>query len=181
MLPCSIAEEVFLQYQKLISSIDDTILSLYRKWYDGLTDDIFDRLRRPLLCRSTSKPGLLECNIDRSLLELFRECKYWQSIGYEVPQHVTKVYNKATTIKFVYDNVLMVVMDYNKIIAALSDEERLLFKQLITSVEKKISPGLSALTWLSEVSDTYIAECSAVTAEVMINLFIACSHYDKKP
>lgn len=61
----------------------------------------------------------------------------------------------------------MVVMDYNKIIAALSDEERLLFRQLLVSVEKKIAPGLTALTWLSEVSDAYIAECSAVTAEVI--------------
>lgn len=60
----------------------------------------------------------------------------------------------------------MVVMDYNKIVAALSDEERMLFRQLITSVEKKIAPGLTALTWLTELSDEYIAECSAVTAEV---------------
>lgn len=65
MLPCSIAEEVLLQYEKLISSIDDKILSLYRKWYDGIGDDVNMRLNRPLLCRSTSKPGLLECNMDR--------------------------------------------------------------------------------------------------------------------
>lgn len=103
-------------------------------------------------------------------MELFRECKYWQCIGYEIPQHVIKIYSKAATVKFVYDNVLMVVMDYNKIISALSDEERLLFRQLLVSVEKKISPGLSALTWVSEVSDAYIAECSAVTAEVLYRL-----------
>lgn len=104
----------------------------------------------------------------RSLLELFRECKYWSCLGYEISQHVVKVYNKATTIRFVYDNVLMVVMDYNKIIAALSDEERLLFRSLLVSVEKKIAPGLTALTWVSEVSDAYISEVSAVTAEVRI-------------
>lgn len=65
MMPCSIAEEVFMQYEKLIASIDDRILSLYRKWYDGLGDDISNQLQRPLLCRSSSKPGLLECNMDR--------------------------------------------------------------------------------------------------------------------
>lgn len=62
----------------------------------------------------------------------------------------------------------MVVMDYNKIISALSDEERLLFKQLLVTVEKKIAPGLTALNWMSDVSDEYIAECSAVTAEVLL-------------
>ncbi|KAI4461456.1 dynein heavy chain [Holotrichia oblita] len=57
-------------------------------------------------------------------------------------------------------------MDYNKILSSLSDEERLLFKQLLYVVEKKIAPGLSKLTWAADVGDEYIAECSACTAEL---------------
>lgn len=133
---------------------------------DSLGDDVTSRLRRPLLMRSTSRPGLLECNIDRSLLTIFHECKYWKCLGFEIPHHVQVVEAKSDMIRLVYENVLMVVMDYNKILAGLSDEERLLFKPLINNVERKVAPGLSKLTWGADVSDAYIAECSACTAEL---------------
>ena len=51
---------------------------------------------------------------------------------------------------------------------ALSSEERFLFKELIKACNKKINPGLKNLKWNSEVSDFYIADCSAYTAEVII-------------
>lgn len=65
MMPCSIAHEVFAQYDKLIASIDEKILYLYRKWVDSIGEDVNARLNRPLMCKSVMKPGLLECNIDR--------------------------------------------------------------------------------------------------------------------
>lgn len=65
MLPCSISREVFAQYEKLILSIDDHILNIYRKWVDSIGEDISARVNRPLMCKSPTKPGLLECNIDR--------------------------------------------------------------------------------------------------------------------
>lgn len=65
MMPCSIARDVFAQYEKLISSIDDSVLSLYRKWVDSIGEDINARINRPLMCKSLTKAGLLECNIDR--------------------------------------------------------------------------------------------------------------------
>lgn len=102
----------------------------------------------------------------RSLLDLFKEAKYWEALKFEIPGHVMSVYKKANTLKLVFESVLCVVMDYNKILAALSDEERLLFRQLINNVEKKIAPGLSKLNWAADVSDAYIAECSACTADV---------------
>lgn len=166
MLPCSLAEEIILQYNKLIASIDELITNLYRKWIDVIGDDVHSRLKRPLMRRSAEKAGLFECNIDGFLLDMIHEAKYWQLMHFDIPGHVMNLYNKASSIKFVYDSVIMVVMDYNKILAALSDEERLLFRVLIQVVERKIAPGLSKLTWATEVSDAYIAECSSYTAEV---------------
>nr|CAI5834494.1 unnamed protein product [Callosobruchus analis] len=166
MMPCSISREVFAQYEKLIKSINETILGLYRKWVDSIGEDVSGRLNRPLMCKSITKPGLLEANIDRSLLEIFHEAKYWEALNYEIPTYVKSVYQKADSIKFVYECVLNVVLDYNKIISSFSDDERLLFKPLISSVEKKIMPGLNKLTWSADVGDEYIAECSNTTAEL---------------
>lgn len=193
MLPCSISKDVFAQYQKLIASIDDKIFNLYRKWIDSIGEDINLRLQRPLMCKSISKPGLLECNIDRyslqpvflapfqqlcffrSLLEMFKEAKYWDALTFEIPTYVKSVYQKSDSIRFIYECVLNVVLDYNKIVSSLSDEERLLFKPLISNVEKKISPGLSKLTWAADIGDEYIAECSNNTAEVPTRSFTASS------
>lgn len=164
--PCGIAEEIFVQYEKLIASIDETILNIYRRWVETLGEDVTSRLKRPLLMKSINKPGLLECNIDRSFVKMFHECQFWKCLDFEIPAHVQVINSRSDMLKLVYENVLMVVMDYNKILAALSDEERLLFKPLISNVEKKIAPGLSSLTWNADVSDVYIAECSACTAEL---------------
>ncbi|ERL85346.1 hypothetical protein D910_02766 [Dendroctonus ponderosae] len=175
MLPCSISKDVFAQYQKLIASIDDKIFNLYRKWIDSIGEDINLRLQRPLMCKSISKPGLLECNIDRSLMEMFKEAKYWDALNFEIPTYVKSVYQKADSLRFIYECVLNVVLDYNKIVSSLSDEERLLFKPLISNVEKKISPGLSKLTWAADIGDEYIAECSNNTAEDFVDDYKQCN------
>lgn len=83
-----------------------------------------------------------------------------------MPMYVKSLYSKASSIEFVYECVLNVVLDYNRILCSLSDDERLLFKPLISAVEKKISPGLSKLTWSADIGDEYITECSNTTAEV---------------
>ncbi|XP_044753245.1 dynein axonemal heavy chain 2 [Coccinella septempunctata] len=168
LMPCSLAPEIFSQYEKLVASIDDRVLNLFRKWLDSLGEGLPERLNRPLMIKSTYRYGLLECNMDRTLLKVFHEAKYWESLGYEIPTYVNSVYQKSKTIRIIYESVLAVVLDYNKILTSLSDEERLLFKPIISSVEKKISPGLSKLTWGADVGDEYIEECSNNTAELQI-------------
>lgn len=86
--------------------------------------------------------------------------------------YVKPVYQKAESIRFIYECVLNVVLDYNKIISSLSDDERLLFRPLISAVEKKISPGLNKLTWGTDIGDEYIADCSNTTAEVSFDMLL---------
>lgn len=166
MLPCSISKDVFNQYDKLVAFIDDKMTNIYRKWIELSGDDLSARLKRSLMCKSATKPGLLECNIDRSLLKIFEEIKYWDLLEYDIPTQLKTFNAKADKIKFIYENVVDVVINYNRIICSLSDEERLLFKRLIIAVEGKIAPGLRQLTWETDIVDEYIAECNTVTAEV---------------
>lgn len=171
LMPCSISKEIFGHYFKLLESMQEKILFLHKKWVASTGEDVISRLNRPLMCRSRMKPGLLECNIDRSLLKIFRETKIFnEALDFEVPFHIKGLYQKAKTILFVYESVLTVVLDYNRVISSLSDEERLLFKPLITAVERKISPGLTKLTWSFDVVDEYIADCCNNTAEVLNGL-----------
>lgn len=61
---CGIAMEVRQQYDKLLVSIKEHIKDLFRKWNDTLEDNIVQRLNRPLMRKSASRPGLLENNFD---------------------------------------------------------------------------------------------------------------------
>lgn len=174
---CNLREDVYEQYEKLIKSIDERIRYLYHNWEQSLGTNMWGRLNRPLLNRSVTRPGLLECNIDRTVLPTCRETQYWVQLGYEVPYNIKNVYAKYDNLKLVYEEVLTVVMDYNRILTSLSDEERILFRQLISLVEKKISPGLSALKWNSDVSDEYLSECCQVTLELQefVNDYKTCN------
>lgn len=51
--------------------------------------------------------------------------------------------------------------------AALSDEERLLFRELIKGCDKKINPGLQRYTWDTDIADLYIVECLTFTSMVL--------------
>ena len=55
-----------------------------------------------------------------------------------------------------------------RIIAALSAEERALFRERIRFLDRKIHPGLTKLTWASKgISDYFIGECRQNSSKVM--------------
>ena len=63
---------------------------------------------------------------------------------------------------------------YTRIIAALSQEERGLFRERIRFLDKKIHPGLTKLTWASKgISDYFITECRMHASKVL-SLKISC-------
>ncbi|XP_025835309.1 dynein heavy chain 2, axonemal-like [Agrilus planipennis] len=163
---CKYREETFNLYDKCLNLIDEATLNLYRKWVDTIGEDVMERLNRPLLCKSVTRPGLLECNIDRSILPMIRECKIFESLKFEIPANAKFIIDKADSLRNTYECVLQVVLDYNAILSALADEERILFKQLIGTVEKRIQPGLMGLTWSVDEIEDYVAECGAYTAEL---------------
>lgn len=55
------------------SNITLKIKELNYNWLDSIETDVSKRLGKTLCCRSMSHPGLLECNIDRSILDIFDE------------------------------------------------------------------------------------------------------------
>lgn len=107
----------------------------------------------------------------RSILDICTEARHWESLEFDIPTHIKSLYLKYENVQYVYESVMTVVIDYNRIISSLSDRERLLFKQLINACDKKITPGLFKLTWNDDVCDTYIADCVTHTGEVYLIKF----------
>ncbi|XP_012280984.2 dynein heavy chain 2, axonemal [Orussus abietinus] len=166
MFPCNMAEEVYLQHKILVASIEDSISDLYYKWINDTGENPVDRLDRFLMRRSSVTPEFIECNIDQSIIQICKEASYWINLGFNVPVHIQVVHGKWDTLQFVYESVLTVVLSYNKIIDALSKQERELFRDLIRLVDRKIKVGLTRFTWNSEFIDAFIQDCCNQTANL---------------
>lgn len=157
---------VIADYEQMRTSITSSIKRIHEQWLDTMDVNVHNKLDRTLMCRSVTRPGLLECNIDRGILELCEEARYFEMLGLGVPVHISQIYTKYNTIRLVYESVLCVVLEFNKIIESLSDKERVLFKALIQNCERRIVPGIYKLTWGGEFIDAYIAECVKQTGQV---------------
>ena len=79
---------------------------------------------------------------------------------FEIPHYAADVHSKREDLRILRENVLLVVRDYNRIIAVLTPEDRALFKERIRFLDKKIHPGLTKLSWASKgISEYFVNEC----------------------
>lgn len=150
------------------SNITQKIKDLNYDWLDSIETDVSKRLGRTLCSRSVSHPGLLECNIDRSILDLFDEAKHFEILRFSVPVHINRICQKSNDIRWTYQSIIKVCCNYNEIVNSLSDKERLLFKPLIQNAYRKVTPGIKTLKWSDEMNqiEPYIAECLSYTKKV---------------
>ena len=83
-----------------------------------------------------------------------------------------KINHYIQSILFVYTNSFILQLFpfiYFRIIAALSLEERGLFKERIRFLDKKIHPGLTKLTWGSKgISDYFITDCRINASKIQL-------------
>ena len=98
-------------------------------------------------------------NFSKELLKLFNEMYYWERLRFEVPHYAVEIYRQCENLRVLRENVLLVVRDYNRILSSLDHQERALFKERIRSLDKKIRPGMTKLTWASDGIEYFVLEC----------------------
>ncbi|CAG5134523.1 unnamed protein product, partial [Candidula unifasciata] len=163
-------EEVRLQYKSLIAALDEYIRKTYYEWThkaekennisEGKSSEPNKLLEIPLMCRSHERPPMLDLNFNRQLVKMFQELYYWERLLFEVPHFAVEIYAKKDDLRILRENMLLVVREYNRIIAALSIEERGLFKERIKFLDKRLHPGLTKLFWTAKGTiEFFITEC----------------------
>ncbi|XP_065644391.1 dynein axonemal heavy chain 2 isoform X2 [Hydra vulgaris] len=171
-----LGDEIKQQYSQLAQALDDYVRKLFNEWTNTVEKDTVKLLDVPLMCKNTQKTGMLDIHFDRSLLKLFQEISYWEKLLFEIPHYAANVYSKREELRMLKENVLLVVCDYNKIVAMLNSEERALFKERIRFLDKKIQPGLTKLTWASKgVSEYFVSDCrlNSCKLQAVVNHFKA--------
>ncbi|XP_062849650.1 dynein axonemal heavy chain 2 [Trichomycterus rosablanca] len=155
-----IGEEAFKSYGQLAQTLDELVRRMFSEWSQSLDCQSLKRLDQPLIIRCKEKTGMLDINFDKELLKMFHEIHYWERLKFEVPHFVSDVYQRKEDLHTLRGNVLLLVRDYNRIIASLSSEVLGLFQERIRILDKKIQPGLSKLLWSSKgVSSVFISDC----------------------
>lgn len=80
-----------------------------------------------------------------------------------------KLSTKWLTLKLRYEGAVMLCRSYNAILKALSIEERLLFKELLKSLDNSVAPGFDKITWNSPDVEKFYTDCTVETSNVMID------------
>ena len=52
--------------------------------------------------------------VTRALLKLFQEIYYWERLGYETPHYASEAYTKNDEQRYLRENILLIVRDYNR-------------------------------------------------------------------
>lgn len=136
----------------------DTVKSLYDKWLDLNRTEAISKLNRTLMVRSVTHPGLLECNISHAIFDINLEAHYFKILGFGIPVHINQFYTRHS-FKIVYDAVIKLLVDYNRILISMSEKERLLFRCLLQVCDTAFLPVVYRLTWNNEGLDVVMADC----------------------
>lgn len=160
------AEEKLKMYEQTMDNIRKKIEDYNNEWSSQISTQPINYLTRFLINRSPTHGGLLECNIDRNIMPIFEEAKYFDFIEIPLPAVLLQTYPKAKRIINVFNKVANVVLLHNRILSSLSDKERLLFKEHIKTMDKKLAPGLFRLNYNEEMTDAYITECLSTLNEL---------------
>jgi dynein heavy chain len=152
-------EETQQQYLSLAQSLEEFIGKLFNDWVATVDKELWKHLELPLMSKS-HRMGMLDLSFSKPLLKLLNEICYWERLRFEIPHYTHEVYAKRENLRSLRENVLLVVRDYNRIIQNLTLEERALFKERIRSLDKKVRPGLTKLTWAAQGNlDQFVHDC----------------------
>eukprot|EP00106_Octopus_bimaculoides_P014248 XP_014781690.1 PREDICTED: dynein heavy chain 2, axonemal-like [Octopus bimaculoides] len=164
--------DITKNYHQLISALDENIRKYFNEWNLNLDKDPLTYLDLPLMQKTIEDDvPVLHLNFNKALLKMLSEIHYWEYLMFEIPYYAARVYSKQKELRDRREHVLLVVRDYNRIINSLNQNERGLFKERIKFLDKKISPGLSKLTWNSKgTTDSFITECRNTAEKIQLKI-----------
>eukprot|EP01063_Lacrimia_lanifica_P009197 TRINITY_DN1620_c2_g3_i1.p1 TRINITY_DN1620_c2_g3~~TRINITY_DN1620_c2_g3_i1.p1 ORF type:complete len:4609 (+),score=2253.81 TRINITY_DN1620_c2_g3_i1:158-13984(+) len=140
-------EKVEAQRDTLPQHLDVPLISSIRVTHDSEDVDIF------------------ECNFPSELLKLLDEIRYWTrqgpaGLGMTIPPAAQDMQTREERLRVFRENVSVAVRAYNKIVLALSPEERRLFAERISFLDSKYAPGMSKLLWSSKgIVEYFVRDC----------------------
>jgi dynein heavy chain len=159
-----VSTDIRQQYEYVKQALDDFIQRQFKEWSYHIENEPTKKLECPLIKRINDE-GYLQANFDPSLLKLFQEIKFWERLGFDVPPYASEILARKNDLRTARENVMLIVRDYNRILDKLDSHERVLFKERIKQLDKKLAPGLNKITWLKPTHE-YTIDCRISASEL---------------
>ncbi|KAF0304891.1 Dynein-1-beta heavy chain, flagellar inner arm I1 complex [Amphibalanus amphitrite] len=143
-----IGDETKEQHRQLSVATADFIAKTHGDWASSVEPIPLQRLDQPLLTKSLERAGYIEPNFDRYLLKLFQEVYYWERLNMEIPPQCYDVFRRREEMRHLR-------------------EARLLFRDRINFLSRKLAPGFSKLFWTGKgAAESFIKESRLGAAKV---------------
>ncbi|KAH8412165.1 hypothetical protein KR009_000255 [Drosophila setifemur] len=139
----------------------------------GYSGDLSQRLDRYLIVRSKKFRGLFESNIDSSLLDLCEQAQHFEKMGFAIPNTLKKVYERHDVLRCLHNSVIQLCLSYNRILNALTERERRLFRPLIQACDRLLAPGIFKISYISDLSEDFFEEVNEFLVEFqeIVNIY----------
>ena len=162
-----VGEEARVQYKQTSHALDEFMRKCLNEWTYTLDNDPLKLLEVPLLKKSAEADGMIDVNLSPKLLKLIYEIYHWERLGFEIPPYCADAFARKEELTNMRENVVAIVLDYNRIIASLSREERGMFKERIKNLDKRIQPGFNKLTWTkAQAAEDFSITCRRHASEL---------------
>ncbi|XP_068140220.1 LOW QUALITY PROTEIN: uncharacterized protein [Drosophila tropicalis] len=154
---------IISKFDLLKKEFNRAVRQSYEDWQNNSTASILDliqRFERYLLIKPTTGKGkcLLQCNIDPVFMELCDQAQHFERFGFAIPAQMKKLHERADYLRWLYNSLVTLCLNYNHIILLLTERERKLFRPLIQECDRQLAPCQFKLTYNSELSDDFFKE-----------------------
>ncbi|XP_037709872.1 dynein-1-beta heavy chain, flagellar inner arm I1 complex [Drosophila subpulchrella] len=159
--PVKESSQALSKFDSLRHEFQKEIRQAYEDWVAkccGFSGDLSQRLDRYLIVRSKKFKGLLECNIDASVLELCEQAQHFERMGFAIPNTLKKLYERYDVIRALYNGIIQLALSHNRILTDLSGRERKLFRPLIQACDRQLAPGVFKITYGSEFNEEFFED-----------------------
>ena len=131
----------------------------------------------PILIRNEAT-RYLEVNFDRDLLRLFQEVYYWRRLKEDVPFAALDLASQSDEHRIVREHVLLLVHDYNEILAALDDNERKVQMFSYDNLNFGSCSKIALTKWTNVSHRHYRNYCGSVA--VLLSSLVIVANFAKK-
>lgn len=138
------AKKHIRNYNKLARALIEFEILWYKSWYN-VVEETKTGLHATLLVADAQ--GQLYVNFDFNIIQLIKETKYMQRLGFDIPEPLMNVCLKETYYKNLHTSLSSILASKRNILARVSNTVRRAMTPHIDDLDKTLQPGLTALTW----------------------------------
>lgn len=139
------------------------ILLYEKRWFSGWSESIngvaMQHLKQPIFKRNANH-GKVEVNFHGDLIELIRETRYLDRMGFPIPEIALNVALQEVKYHQWLEGLDLMLQHYYDVISQLLPIESDLMKRKLDELEVSLQPGFTILNWNSLGIPEFITACS---------------------